>query len=486
MPALHVRRKTGIQLAVFVVITVSATVIMALSYMRLPELLFGAGHYTVTVQLSESGGLYHRANVTYRGVEVGRVKDVRLTGTGVEAVLSLKSGVPIPSDLDAEVHSQTAIGEQYVELLPRNSTSPPLKNGDIIKQNRTSVPPDINSVLDATNRGLRAIPGDNLKTVIDESYAAFGGLGPEISRLVRGSTDLAIDGRTYLNELTNLVDNSGPLLDTQTDTSGSVRAWAAHLATVAGEFRDHDNEVGAILQHGSRTLAEGRGLLDRLQPTLPILLANLASVAPVLVTYQPDLEETLVLFPMAAQMLQATSLADSATRGPTKGVYMDFNLNLNLPPPCNTGYLPAQQIRSANLEDYPDLPPGDLYCRVPQDSMFNVRGARNIPCETRPGKRAPTVKMCESDQNYVPLNDGFTWKGDPNATLSGQDVPQLPPASPPPRQTNPAGAPAPIPEAAYDPATGRYIGPDGHVYTQGNLSPSARHGQTWQSLLTPP
>ena len=74
----------------------------------------------------------------------------------------------------------------------------------------------------------------------------------------------------------------------------------------------------------------------------------------------------------------------------------------------------------ASLEDYPDRPAGDLYCRVPQDSPFNVRGARNYPCLTVPGKRAPTVKMCESDEQYVPLNDGYNWKGDPNATLSGQ------------------------------------------------------------------
>ena len=59
--------------------------------------------------------------------------------------------------------------------------------------------------------------------------------------------------------------------------------------------------------------------------------------------------------------------------------------------------------------------------------MWNVRGAKNTPCVTRPGKRAPTVKMCESDEQYVPLNDGDNWKGDPNATLSGQDIPQLPP-----------------------------------------------------------
>ena len=52
----------------------------------------------------------------------------------------------------------------------------------------TSVPPDINSLLAATNRGLQAIPHDNLKTVIDESYTAVGGLGPELSRMVKGAT----------------------------------------------------------------------------------------------------------------------------------------------------------------------------------------------------------------------------------------------------------------------------------------------------------
>ena len=86
------------------------------------------------------------------------------------------------------MHSQSAIGEQYVELLPRNGTSPPLKDGDVIPLTDTSVPPDINSLLDAANRGLQAIPHDNLKTVVDESYTAVGGLGPELSRLVKGGS----------------------------------------------------------------------------------------------------------------------------------------------------------------------------------------------------------------------------------------------------------------------------------------------------------
>ena len=95
--------------------------------------------------------------------------------------------------------------------------------------------------------------------------------------------------------------------------------------------------------------------------------------------------------------------------------------------------------------------------------------------------------MCESDQNYVPLNDGFNWKGDPNATLSGQPIPQLPP-EPPPAEAAPVPGRAPLPIAAaeYDPATGTYVGPDGRVYTQSNLADSGAEERTWQTMLLPP
>ena len=96
-------RRILTQLAFFAVITVAGGAIMTLNYMRLPELLFGAGHYRVTVELPAAAGLYRNGNVTYRGTEVGRVHDIRLTDDAVLAELSLRSGVPIPADLDARV-----------------------------------------------------------------------------------------------------------------------------------------------------------------------------------------------------------------------------------------------------------------------------------------------------------------------------------------------------------------------------------------------
>jgi phospholipid/cholesterol/gamma-HCH transport system substrate-binding protein len=498
---MHLPRRMKIQLALFTVIALVAMSLMAFHFMKLPAKAFGVGRYTVKLELPETGGLYSTGNVTYRGSEVGRVQSVQLTDTGVEASLSLKSGIDIPSDLKAEVHSQTAIGEQYVELLPRNGTSPPLKNGDVIPVASTTVPPDINSVLDTLNTGLKAVPRENLKTVIDESYTAVGGLGPELSRLIKGSSNLAIEARKNLDPLITLIDQSKPVLDSQTNTSDAIQAWASNLATVTSELQSHDADVAGVIDKGGPAAGEVRQLVDRLKPTLPILLNNLVSIGQVGLTYQNDIEQLLVLLPQSVSYGQAGIVANLNTKQAYKGQYLSFNLNLNLPPPCTTGFLPAQQQRIATFEDYPNRAPGDLYCRVPQDSSLNVRGARNIPCETVPGKRAPTVKMCESDEQYVPLNDGFNWKGDPNATLSGQDIPQLPPGTPPaagPAPPPPAAAapgpppaataagPPPIATAEYDPATGKYVGPDGKVYTQSDLAQPAPEEKAWQTMLLPP
>jgi phospholipid/cholesterol/gamma-HCH transport system substrate-binding protein len=483
---MRVTRQMVIQLAIFSLLAVVALGIMVFGYMRVPAMM-GIGEYKVTLELPETGGLYQRSNVTYRGSQVGIVDSVNLTDTGVEAVMSLNSGVKIPADLTASVRSQSAVGEQFVELVPRSGNGPELRDGDVIPRDRATVPPDVNSVLELTNTALKAIPQENLRTVIDEAYLAVGGLGPDLRRLVNGSTSLAIDARANLDSLTTVIDDVAPVLDSQTDTSGSIQAWAANLANITGQLQREDSSVSGVLGSGPGAAEEVRALFDQLQPTLPIVLANLVSVGEVAVTYQPNLEQLLVLLPQGTAVTQAVGVAKNGTKQDYMGDYLTLNLNLNIPPPCNTGFLPPQQQRPPTFEDYPDRPAGDVYCRVPQDGAFNVRGARNIPCVTVPGKRAPTAKMCESNENYVPLNDGYNWKGDPNATLSGQAVPQLPPGSPPAEATPPPGpAPPPLAAAEYDPANGTYVGPDGRVYTQSNLAPSATEERTWQTMLLPP
>ena len=489
---LRLSRRVWTQLAILLTITVVAVSVMAFGFVKVPALV-GIGRYTVTVELPASGGLYPTSVVNYRGSEVGRVKSVDVTRDGVRAVLTLDSAIAIPSNVSAAVHSRSAVGEQFIELTPQpgaDSDLAKLRNGDVIPIERVQVPVDIGQLLDTTNRALQAIPQDNLRTVVDEAAKAVAGLGPELARIVDGSTALAIEGGKTIDPLGRLIDQSPPVLNSQAQTADSIATWAQRTASITGQLRAQDAVFADLLNVSGPALDEGRALFDRVAPALPVLLANLVSLGNIAVTYRNDIEQLLVLFPQGTAVMSAIALADADTKQDYRGIYLDFNLNLNLPPPCNTGFLPVQQQRSPSDQDYPERPAGELYCRVPQDSDLNVRGVRNIPCESNPAKRAPTVELCESDEQYVPLNDGFNWKGDPNATLSGQGVPQYPPGTDP-RQPPPLGTAAPPPVAPpvafapYDPATGTYAGPDGQTYNQANLAESTK-GKTWQDMLIPP
>ena len=215
---LRLNRKTWIQLAVLSLVTIVSCGAMAFNYMKLPEALFGIGEYNVTVDLPQSGGLYENSVVTYRGTDVGQVKSVNVTATGVRAVLAMRSGVKVPADVQASVHSRSAIGEQYIELTPKpgsdpgktrkSSTPRMLRAGDVIPAGQVDVPVDIGRLLDMTNRALQAIPRDNLRTVMDEANRAVGGLGPELSRIVDGSTALAIAGGRTIDPLAALIDQA--------------------------------------------------------------------------------------------------------------------------------------------------------------------------------------------------------------------------------------------------------------------------------------
>jgi len=406
---LRLSRTVWTQLAILSAVTLIACGIMAFGFVKVPALL-GIGRYEVTLELPAAGGLYPTSVVTYRGSEVGRVTSVDVTRDGVRAVLKLNSDTKIPADVSAAVHSRSAIGEQFVELTPRPGTAAAgaatLHDGDVITADKVSIPADIGSLLDATNRALQAIPQDNLRTVIDEADKAVGGLGPELARIVDGSTSLATEAGKNVDSITQLIDQSPPVLNSQVQTSDSIATWAAHVASITGQLRAQDAAFAGLLTEGAPALREGQSLLNRIAPALPVLLANMVSLGDIAVTYRPDIEQLLVLYPQGTAVMSAIALADSGTKQAYKGIYLDFNLNLNLPPPCNTGFLPVQQQRVPSDVDAPDRTTGELYCRIPQDSPNNVRGVRNIPCENNPAKRAPTVEMCESNEEYVPLNDG--------------------------------------------------------------------------------
>ena len=102
--------------------------------------------------------------------------------------------------------------------------------------------------------------------------------------------------------------------------------------------------MAGVLQKGPGAADEGRRLFDRLQPTLPIVLANLVSVGEVAVTYQRQPRTAAgAASPGRGHSRKAIAVPNRNTKQAYQGAFLSFNLNLNLPPPCTTGFLPPQQ-----------------------------------------------------------------------------------------------------------------------------------------------
>lgn len=536
-------RFVKIQLAIFTVVGVIGVAVMAFTYIQLPTLL-GVGRYEVTLQLPSSGGLYRFSNVTYRGVQVGKVTEVRTTPAGAVAVMSLETSPKIPADLHAEVRSVSAVGEQYVELSPRTDSGPYLQDGSVIAADRASIPTPVGPVLDRVSQLVDTFPRDRLRALLDETYKGFDGAAYDFGSLLDSGATLSRELNGVADQTRTLAEDARPLLEGQAATADPIRRWARSLAGFTGQLRENDPEFRSVLQKFPDFADETTGLMDQLKPTLPLLLANLSSVSEVLMTYNASLEQLLVLLPPYIAQQQSYSVTGDST-GVARG---DFASTISDPPACTVGFLPPSSWRSPADESDIDTPDG-LYCKLPQDSPIAVRGARNFPCIRHPGKRAPTVEICNSDKPYVPLamrehatgpypvdpsliaqgipiDDRTTLSEDlhgaiegtplpPGAVPSGTPVVQLP--VPPgqyvdggtiPTPPLPSSAPAPgaagdggalpvtpsglssgaagrpsVAVAQYNPRSGEYVGSDGKLYTVSNLAADEPLPASWKDLM---
>ncbi len=114
------------------------------------------------LQLPSTGGLYRFSNVTYRGVQIGKVTAVGPTATGAEATLSIDTSPKIPADVQASVHSMSAVGEQYVDLVPRSESAPYLRDGSVIASRDTTIPQPVGPMLDRLSGLVNSIPTDKV------------------------------------------------------------------------------------------------------------------------------------------------------------------------------------------------------------------------------------------------------------------------------------------------------------------------------------
>lgn len=475
------------QFVAFILVTVAA-VVAALVFSGIPSSL-GLGRYPLHVEMGTSGNLYPRAVVSLRGSPIGEVSDLQLTRGGVVADLLIDDDVKIATEVDVHVRSLSAIGEQYLDFVPRDQAVGTLAPGSTISRANVHLPVEIGQVLRNANNLVATLPRDDLNKVTGELSAAFTGSSDHWKALLDSTTTLVASANANLEPTQALISDLQPVLGTQATLGPDIRSIFADLNKFSGAVRDSDTAVRGAIEKTPKLTDSVDDLVMQLRNPLPRLLSDTAEVGDVAEVYLPNIRASIIALPTLVNYIES-SLYNSPVPGTLK---IFIRAMLNDPPPCTRGFQGAHQ---RNPDDLSAAPPFvGVGCNVPRDSSIAVRGTHNAPCPNHPGSGSKDAAGCglnfQSPEQAKRAQDSAIATMLDVARKSPRNLPQ--PAGAPPADSdltlNRPAASVPVPD--YDPQTGLFIGPGGQPYILGqhsrdNPRPDDPGSSDWRGLLTGP
>ncbi|MFI5539143.1 MCE family protein [Nocardia sp. NPDC051900] len=323
--------------------------------------------YTVTVELQSSGGLSAGNDVTFRGTRVGKVREVKVAGSGVAAVAEIDSAAEIPVGGTVAVGRLSAAGEQYLDFRPDSDTGPYLTDGALVERSQTTVPVSVQSVLTDLSGFIGGLNPDRLNVIVDELDKALAG-GPDqlrnmvsgISRAMAGLTDLLPQTRQLIENLEVIAETTShaqPDLATLTRTGG----------VLFEQLTAADLEVRHLLDEGPAQLSTLGGFVSRTQDPITNLVTNFVAIT----------KAAKLRAPAIAALFPALRVGSEALGIPAHDNAFYTLVDIWPRPTCEYDTIPVvptDKMTDTRVRLY-------NYC-VTNDPALQVRGSANAP---RPG-----------------------------------------------------------------------------------------------------
>ena len=320
-------RKPGMKLVIFTVFTVAITALLAS--------VIGNFHpfkkrYEFEAAFEDATGTLKGDLVTLAGVDVGKVKGVRVERGLAILTLTVDEAVKLPIDSHLSIEYRNLLGQRTVQLEPGESRTY-IEDGGSISKERTLGPLDLGAVLNNLRPVLTGVRAEDVNTL---SSTLADTIAPKKSQ---------IDG---------ILSDSALLTSELSSKSPQIAGLITGVESTAGELADSRQELGRLLASFSKlseTIASRSSALDRtivnldaasgqigwlIQSNRPALdqdLDDLSTLLGLVVNRQQDVNK------IAAQLddvLEATTRA--TTYGEWANLYV-FSLCSRSEPKCDAG-----------------------------------------------------------------------------------------------------------------------------------------------------
>ncbi|ORA11287.1 MlaD family protein [Mycobacterium arosiense] len=170
----------------------------------------------LSMTVPDINGLVVDANVLLRGVPVGKVTKIQSAVAGATVDFFVESRFRVPVDTEVQLENLSALGESYIELVPRSQNGPMLHSGQHIATNSVRQPPSISELASSVVRVLNQLDPDQLKRITVEADTALpyaNSVLPNLSHASRVLRNAAAgmhgNGRVLLDNFQSLLHNAG-------------------------------------------------------------------------------------------------------------------------------------------------------------------------------------------------------------------------------------------------------------------------------------
>lgn len=255
-----------IKSAIFIVVTVLATALLAVTIMNGSS----SGGHTYTAIFTDATSLNAGDDVRMAGVRVGQVDSVSITQKKYAKVqFSVTTGTPLARTLTATIRYRNLIGQRYVSLDEgTGSLNDPLPAGAELGLDRTEPALDLTVLFNGFQPLFQALDPQQVNLLAGEIIAVFQGEGPTIDDLLSQAASLTSTLADKDKVIGQVIDNLNSVLQTVNTHGQQLSTLISSLSQLVSGLAADRTSIGSAISGISGLTTDVAGLFQQGQTPL--------------------------------------------------------------------------------------------------------------------------------------------------------------------------------------------------------------------------
>ena len=245
----------------------------AMIFVIFGQMRFGRTH-GYTAEFTNVSGLRAGQFVRAHGVEIGKVRSIKLVDGGrrAQVTFNVDRSVPMYQSTTAQIRYLNLIGDRYLELKRGEGEGfdrilPP---GGFIPASRTSPALDLDALIGGFRPLFRALDPEKVNSIATALVTVFQGQGGTISNILDQTAQLTNQLGDRDQAIGEVIKNLNIVLDTTVRHRKEFDQTLNNLEVLTTGLNNHRNQLAGGTAHISNAagtvadlLAEDRGLLHK-------------------------------------------------------------------------------------------------------------------------------------------------------------------------------------------------------------------------------